>query len=69
MVSNVEIEMRWVGAWNDLSDIVADRLDAPASYPTGPSSPPLGVAAGFKTPSTQGIMSASKRVGLGTAAG
>jgi hypothetical protein len=35
MVSNADIEMRWVEAWNDLSDIVADRLDAPCQLPDG----------------------------------
>ena len=29
MVSNAEIEMRWVKAWNDLYDIAADRTDFP----------------------------------------
>ena len=33
MVSNADIEMRWVDAWNDLSDILGDRLNAPCQLP------------------------------------
>ena len=35
MVSNAEIEMRWVKAWNDLYDIAADRTDFPCLLPDG----------------------------------
>ena len=32
-VSNSEVEMRWVDAWNDLHDIVGDRSDVPCQLP------------------------------------
>lgn len=33
MASNADIEMRWVAAWNDLCDIVGDRVDIPCQLP------------------------------------
>lgn len=33
MPSKTDIEMRWVNAWNDLSDIVRDRRDVPCQLP------------------------------------
>ena len=35
MVSNAEIEMRWVDAWNELLAIVADRSDVRCLLPDG----------------------------------
>ena len=35
MVSNAEIEMRWVKAWNAFYDIAADRTDFPCLLPDG----------------------------------
>ena len=35
MVSNSDIEMRWVDAWNDLYDIAADRIDFQCLLPNG----------------------------------
>ena len=32
-VSNSEMEMRWVDAWNALYDIVGDRSDVPCQLP------------------------------------
>jgi hypothetical protein len=35
MVSNAELEGRWIAAWNDLADIVGDRWDVRCLLPDG----------------------------------